>query len=319
MTTESVKSDGENRQENETRELVRAEMERGGLSQKQVARESNVSQTRLNQWLNGNYSGDNEAIAETMSQWLRTRTDRLSGRALMPDAPNWVGTHTARRVEESFIYAHMAGDVAVIYGGAGLGKTYTAEYYRKNNPNVWIATMTAASSSLPAALERIALAVGIREVPMGALRIEGAIIERVKGTGGLLIVDEAQHLTKTALEGIRGVQDATSIGLALMGNESVYTQLTGGARQAHFAQLFSRLGRKLRLNHPVSKDIDVILDAWNIKSSVREFCRSIARQNGALRGLTKTLRLASMMAAGEGVELAGDHVKTAWKELGVNV
>ena len=70
---------------------------------------------------------------------------------------------------------------------------------------------------------------------------------RVNGVRGLLIVDEAQHLSLRALETLRALHDATGAGLALMGNAVVYARLTGGRRAAEFAQLFSRVGKRVRL------------------------------------------------------------------------
>lgn len=46
----------------------------------------------------------------------------------------------------------------------------------------------------------------------------------------------------------------------------------------------------------------------------RALARGIARRPGGLRGLTKTLRLASMFA--DGVALAEAHLRAAWRDLG---
>ena len=105
--------------------------------------------------------------------------------------------------------------------------------------------------------------------------------------------------------------------MAFLGNETVYSRLTGGQRQAHFAQLFSRVGCRLRLVKPQKEDVGELLDAWNVQGRARDLCGKIAGQPGALRGLTKTLRLASMMAAGEGASaLDVEIIKAAWLDLG---
>ncbi len=316
MGLQAVNDDSTRLLHDDVRELVRAEMERGGMSQAQVAREAGINSARLSQWLAEKYQGDNGAVDVAMRTWLKARFERSSGVARLPEAPGWIPTATAKRIQAALFYAQMAGDIAVTYGGAGVGKTCTAMQYQRENPNVWIATMTPATSSLATCLERIALSVGIREVPQGALRIETAITSRIYGTGGLLVVDEAQHLSKAALEGVRSLHDLTQVGLAFLGNESVYAQLTGGSRQAHFAQLFSRVGRRLRLNTPEKEDVEALLDVWNVPGDARENCRQVARQHGALRGLTKMLRVASMMAAGESHLLSSEHIKAAWCDLG---
>ncbi len=62
-------------------------------------------------------------------------------------------------------------------------------------------------------LTRIAQTLGIRTT--GAVHvIEANIVERVRETRGLLVIDEAQHLTHRALDAVRSIHDAAGIGLA---------------------------------------------------------------------------------------------------------
>lgn len=236
----------------------------------------------------------------------------------LPTAPAWFSTPTAKRIEAGLMYAQTAGDIAVIHGGAGLGKTSTARWYASTRPNVWIAVMTPATCSLAPCLERVLEACGVRGQGGRAARLEEALRMRVNGVRGLLIVDEAQHLSLRALETLRALHDATGAGLALMGNAVVYARLTGGRRAAEFAQLFSRVGKRVRLTQVEDGDVDALLEAWGAKLSRPENFRkealAIARKPGGLRVLTKTLRLAALIAGGEAVERR--HVARAWNELG---
>lgn len=299
------------------KEAVRAEMNRLGLSQTKLAKESGVNQTRLSLWFAGKYSGDTEAVAMSLSRWLNSVQERDKEANRLNAAPEWKPTPTAKSIVGALRYAQRAGDIALVYGGAGVGKTYTARHYQENHPNVWVATMTPAMNTVAACLERIAFAVGLPEAQPSAVKTENAIVSRIESTGGLLVVDEAQHLPVSGLEAIRSVHDATGVGLALMGNESVYTRITGGTRQAHFAQLFSRVGYRVRLGSPTAGDVETLLAAWNIfESKSKNLCMEIAKQAGALRGLTKVLRLGSMMLAEDDKGLTFDHIQTAWADLG---
>ena len=80
------------------------------------------------------------------------------------------------------------------------------------------------------------------------------IVQRLQGTKGLLILDEAQHLMLPALESLRSIHDATACGLVLMGNEAVYSRLSG-RRSAEFAHLFSRVGMVLKLENPLPRTL----------------------------------------------------------------
>jgi len=205
----------------------------------------------------------------------------------------------------------------VIYGGAGLGKTVTLEHYRASNPSVWIATMAPDTKGVVSCLEEIAEAVGIREVPGGARKIARLIRKRIAGTRGLLVIDEAQHLCHRALDSIRSIHDATGVGVCLAGNEIVYAQLTGGTRAIGFAQLFSRVAKRVRLSKPTDADIAAILDAWQITDKdTRKFCMAIGKRPGALRGLSQTLRLASLFASNVGEPLSLPIIRDAWADLG---
>lgn len=287
-----------------------------GISESRLAREAGLSLQTVSAWLQGRYGkSDIASVEASLQSWVSRANE--SHEMDFTFIPGWVPTPTARRINNTFKYAHKMADISVIFGGAGIGKTITAEHYQGNNENVWLATMSASTSSVPACLERVAYAIGLATIPSSAARIEQAIIHRIKGSRGLLIVDEAQHLPMPCLDALRGIFDASGVGLAIMGNESVYTQLTGGSRKAHFAQLFSRIGKRERLTMPSPGDIDIIIDAWRIiQPKARTICHEIGLKAGALRMLTKVLRMARLMMLEDESELTYQTIKTAWSDLG---
>ncbi|WP_275100111.1 AAA family ATPase [Sedimenticola hydrogenitrophicus] len=296
-------------------DLVRVEMASAGLSQERASTEIGISGSALSQWLSGKYPSDPAELELKIRRWLDARTERARMTAALPTAPAWVETTTARRILAGLSYAQMAGDIAVVYGGAGLGKTKAARHYAIGHPNVWVATMTSSTNTLGPCLERVALACGLRPTNTRACRIEADLVERLEETNGLLIIDEAQHLNTRAIEALRGLHDATGVGLAIMGNEIIYTRITGGRRSAEFAQLFSRIGKRVRLTRPRKDDVEALLEAWGITArEEREAVLEIARSQGALRMVTKCLRLATLFAKGEGVNLR--HIRAAWRDLG---
>jgi DNA transposition AAA+ family ATPase len=287
------------------------------LSQTALSQLTGVGKARLSQWLNGVYKGSVPTIEESIRRWLDSRQTATTLEGQMPTAPEWVETPSARAVLSALSFAQMAEAVSVVYGGAGVGKTTTLARYKQQAPNVWVVTATPAVSAPGPILTRIAQALGIRST--GAVHmVEANIIERVRETRGLLVIDEAQHLTHRALDAIRSIHDAAGIGLALVGNEIVYSQLTGGSRSVGFAQLFSRVAKRVRLSRAKDADVTALLEAWGITDKeARQLCLGIGRRPGALRGLSQTLRLASMFAAASGTNRPGvEHIRDAWKDLG---
>lgn len=296
---------------------VRQVMEAEQLSQSSLSQLTGVGKARLSQWLNGVYKGNVAAVEESIRRWLESRQTATTLEGQMPTAPEWVETPTARAVLSALSFAQMAEAVSVVYGGAGVGKTTTLARYRQQAPNVWVVTASPAVAAPGPILTRIAQTLGIRST--GAVHvIEANIIERVRETRGLLVIDEAQHLTHRALDAIRSIHDAAGIGLALVGNEIVYSQLTGGSRSVGFAQLFSRVAKRVRLSRAKDADVAALLQAWGITDKeARQLCLGIGRRPGALRGLSQTLRLASMFAAASGTNRPTvEHIRDAWKDLG---
>ncbi|HKJ94928.1 MAG TPA: AAA family ATPase [Gammaproteobacteria bacterium] len=295
-------------------QIAELQRENPGLSRAEIARQSGISSARLSRYLNGSYPGDNAAVEAQLQRWIDSYHRRELEAEALPPAPWYVETPTSERITAALRYAQLAGDITVVYGGAGLGKTRTIENYRAHNPNVWIATMTPATATVVPALEEIAEALGIQATG-GAARIQRAIIRKLRGTMGLLIVDEAQHLGVQGLDAVRALHDATEVGLALCGNESVYARMTGGNRAAYLDRLFSRVGKRLYLRRVTHADVDTVINAWSVEAGeCRTLLHQIAAKPGGLRDLTKTLRLASMFAAGRGEKLCCQDIREAWAD-----
>ena len=286
-----------------------------GVSQNQIAKESGISTAALSGWLRGNYAGDAEAVGEKLETWAASRKRREEQVGMLTTV-SWIETETAKKIQPVLAYAQYAGDIAVVYGGAGVGKTRALRNYADTNPNVFLSMMSPANHGVSACLEEVAVSCGLKTIPQSALRISNMICGRVEGSHGLVIADEAQHLSTAALEQLRIVQEKTGIGLVLCGNETVYGRLTGGTRQAQFAQLFSRIGKRLRLNKPLKKDVASIAGAFGVSGREEvDMLYQISQKPGALRGVCKTLRLASMFSAGEGAAISEKHIAAAWKDL----
>ena len=281
---------------------TRAALAAGGLSQARAAQQIGLSDSALSQWLADKYRGQTAAVEAKVARWLDARAEQAALAAQLPAAPEYVETPAARRIAAALSWAQMAADLVVVYAGAGMGKTLAARAYAAERPNVWTATMTPAAQALGPCLERAAAACGLLPASarqVRAAQLEADLLERLHGSHGLLIVDEAQHLGARALEGLRSIHDGSGVGLALLGGESLYVRLTGGSRSAEYAQLFSRIGRRVRFSRAGQGDVDALLAAWGLSdAAVRAAALDIARRPGALRGLTKTLRLAALLASG---------------------
>ena len=168
-----------------------------------------------------------------------------------------------------------------------------------------------------AVLEYLAEAIGVPSRGMSTQQLSRSLTRRMTGSQGLILIDEAQHLTSQTLDQLRMFYDLADVGMALMGNEAVHARLEGGARAAQFAQLFSRVGMRLARPRALKGDIEQLMDAWDIAGKgERALLVQIAKRPGALRNLTKVLRMAHMLGSAEGAEaVAETHISMAWERL----
>ena len=296
------------------RQGVRDEMARRGLSIASAARVSGTKDSTLGAFLNGKYAGNNDPVARTLKTWLDSLTVEAISRLVVP-AARFVKTRTADAFMATLGHAQFVPDLVVIAGGAGVGKTTACEQYKRLNPNVWLITGEPSICNTFSVVKYLCDTVGVMET-MSDHRSR-TLVDKIVGTRGLIIVDEAQHLKTEALEQLRTIHDKAGIGLALVGNERVFSRMDGGGRAAEFAQLFSRIGMRVKRPRPLSQDVEAMLDSNEITGAKeRAFLRAVANKPGALRGMVKSLRMARMLAMGDGAEtVAMDHLKLAWGQL----
>jgi DNA transposition AAA+ family ATPase len=281
-----------------------------------AAKEAGISYQTFAAWLAGTYAGRNDSVLEKVRIWLDARRTKQSIRAVMPKAPAFVETQTAEAIITVLEHAQHAPDVVVITGLSGIGKTMACEAYKQRSPSVWMVTCEPCFTSPRAVLGRIVEEFFTTE-KFSSSRVSGVIVKRVRGSGGLLIVDEAQNLSSQALDQLRTIHDLAGIGVAFVGNPTIYSRLEGDGRQSQFAQLYSRVGMRLDRKTVLKRDIDALLDAWGVTGAAeRKLLHTITRKPGALRSMRQTLRLAFMRAASDGRSAVQvSDVTASWQQI----
>lgn len=274
-----------------------------------LARELGISTSTLSQVKNGTYIAETTAIEEKMSAWLDMRAQK----SVVTD-PGFVMTETARQIQADISFANATNSIVVIHGASGVGKTKAAADYQRRNPNVWMITASPSRATMTECLYELAMALGMEQAPRLRGPLARAIRRRLAGTEGLLIVDEADHISYDTLEELRILAEEAEIGMVLIGNSKVYTQLTGGSRSEDFARLFSRIAKKRALTKTKREDVRAVARAWDISGDDELATMiQIAERPGGLRLLNKTLRLSLTAANGEPINNA--LLRRAFKEL----
>ncbi|EEQ9433259.1 AAA family ATPase [Escherichia coli] len=283
---------------------------------KQIALESGLSTGTISSFINDKYNGDNERVSQMLQRWL----EKYHAVAELPEPPRFVETQTVKQIWTSMRFASLTESIAVVCGNPGVGKTEAAREYRRTNNNVWMITITPSCASVLECLTELAFELGMNDAPRRKGPLSRALRRRLEGTQGLVIIDEADHLGAEVLEELRLLQESTRIGLVLIGNHRVYSNMTGGNRTVEFARLFSRIAKRTAINKTKKADVKAIADAWQINGENElELLQQIAQKPGALRILNHSLRLAAMTAHGKGERVNEDYLRQAFRELDLDV
>lgn len=300
------------------RSATREFMSVNGLSQSVVAREVGIGDSTVSQFLSGNYKGDVHAMAQKVSRWLSSKHEEALVASKAPPEPTFTRTETAESVLGVLRSAQALGDMGLVIGAPGVGKTAAVKQYVATSTRVALATASPAIKTATAILQRLLATRG--ELPRVGSRISKLDLtlkaREILGPGWLVIVDEGQHLDMDALEELRAIHDASGCGLVLVGNETVLSRIEGKERDAGYAQLFSRAGVRVKIKGSTANDInDVVASMGLTDKGVIDAAQSIGAKDN-LRVAVKVLRRAIMTANGARENLNQTHVRLAYRQLG---
>lgn len=294
------------------RDEVVALARRHNMTKTAVTKRAGISPSTFWGWFDGTYKGVIANVSDQVARFLESFAEQNAAASRFPQAPGWLETPTARKVEDALMFAQMAPEMVVIVLGAGMGKSLTAEAFVARTPHAWLVTMRPTTASVNNMLRELCEVFGITERDPAKLdRAIGAKLKR-NGRHTLLVIDEAQNLTDQAVNQLRSYLDLYGVGIALLGNEELYGRFGGTSVKPAYAQLHSRFGLRLRQLQPADGDVEVLLDAWGLEDvQIRKLMHAVAKKPGALRHVTKVLQLGSMIAMGANRPLAIEDVKAA--------
>lgn len=307
---------------------VRAVMASDKLSQANLARETEVPDSTLSQYLNGKYPNETGRAdtAGKLRRWLMARVEARKIRKRVPVEPAYIELEGSEAIIDVLAYARETGDMVLETGMPGVCKTSAARQYAGATPRVWYAAMDTTTSGVPTMLLEILAAMGAPDAVGTPQKLIQKICAMAMVAKGLIIIDEAQHLSPKALEALRSINDRTKnagqpLGIAVLGNEVAYSAVGPTGGKAAFAQVSSRFAHRNFIQSPLNRDAGRLAQAWADvnQEAVTEvelaFCREIARRPGGLRNIEKTMRKAIITARGGDEPLSIEHLRSAYETL----
>lgn len=276
---------------------LHAVLGRTGLSRNAVARRIGVSPTTLSQWLSGKYPGDAQATEAKVARWLHTQreSERHSLAAAGLDAHRDLAL--TGEVLATLAHAQAVGDVVLVHGVSGAGKSWGARHYCRTHSSSYYVSMTCAVRTLSGLLGRVSAAVGVPAEHRSALEAETAVVEQLQGRHALLVIDEAHHLSARLLDELRCIRDLAGCGLALVGDQSVRMTL------ARCPQIVGRIAIRLERRIPSEADVAALVCGVlgrEVGAAERKAAMAAARRPGGLHALRRLLERAWLAARVEG-------------------
>jgi DNA transposition AAA+ family ATPase len=199
-------------------------MNRLGLSQRAAAAQIDVSHSALSTWFSGNYKGSNDAIDGKVKQWLE-RCKEVAESPMPEDErfPVTVETDVYTAVTSALRSCHLKGKMGVVVAPSGSGKTRSVKDYVARNSGVMLIEC---HHSFPARQVLYAIAAACGVEARGAIHeMLVSVCDRLRGSGRMLVLDEAEHLKPAVLDVVRRMNDWAGIGIVYVGLPRFLAQL----------------------------------------------------------------------------------------------
>lgn len=169
------------------------------LTDASVAKRMGISSAQISNWRRvlkgGTYPGDMGAFIGQVWQFLAIRPDRKGA----PLRPSFHQTHMATEILSLLHRAHEGGEIGLILGPPGLGKSRTCREYVKNSKAAMhIEVASAFSPSVIISQICDWLGTSAKGSPQEVFAAAWSHLKR-KGDQWLIVIDQAHRLSKPAL------------------------------------------------------------------------------------------------------------------------
>jgi DNA transposition AAA+ family ATPase len=287
--------------------------EEKGSSQIALGRAIGVSGPVISQLLQKNYKGDVQKVCRQVLDYLELEEQRDQ----LFTSPYFVKTKQATDVLLVCSMAHKYRFLGLVLARAGLGKTTALREYRANHSNVVMITGSTWNCSRGAIATLLGREVRISSTYSTLTDIIELIIHKL-GSGALVIIDEAQHLPRETLDGIRYINDMAGVGVVLSGTLQVATRLVDKRVGINYEQIASRVGIRRTLSEKIIReDVRRIISQaiTNPEDEIIDYCWQKANSPGGYRTMMRYAQVALAMSEARKEIPHLKHFQAAEKEL----
>lgn len=253
---------------------LRAFMERRDISQGLVGKSVGFSPAVISAWLGNKYKGDVEGIENAIRQYLDLESQREEAATIQLKV---LVTTAFAEIVNGLNMARQKKAIISITGAPGVGKTTAVKDYSRKHSEVILVEVDHSFTSRDLFVE---LCETLGLVTTGSLHnLHKRVVEKLRGSGRLVIIDEAEYLPRLALDMLRRLRDFADIPIALVGMPRLNENVQGDRN--NFAQLSSRMRMRRRVGGLTTADEEMIIREYlgKVTDDVVEALRKYAKGN----------------------------------------
>jgi len=256
-----------------------------------VARATRRAQQTISDYLLGRFDGNSERLERTLDGFLK----RQELRPTPTFKPVFAWTSVAEDISSALLQAQIEGDMLLIFGASGVGKSEAAKAYCQREHNAVLLTANASWTSKALVME-LAKALELDRIGKSLSDTVTEISNALENSGRIIIVDEADYICARGLEIMRQIHDQSRAAIAFVGMAQFYATLKRGDSRHSFTQIYNRLGNIVQVNEVTRDDLLAIIP--DAKPSVIKFLHD--HTSGCARAAVKLYQRALRYAGASG-------------------
>lgn len=210
-----------------------------------LSKATTIPSGTISQILNSKYPSSPTRQLNTMLATLQVEKERTQS-----GTPGYVEGSVHRLLQVVCDRTRQHCNFGVITGYVGVGKTRTLAEYRERTPLTLLVQVS--PNMTPGVLMTELLEQLGNAVPAGLDRKFRELVRVLKGSNYLLIADEAEKMSGSALEHLRRIRDMAQVGVVLAGTEKLTNLIK--PQHGNFDQIRSRVGMWPMTIQRISRD-----------------------------------------------------------------
>ena len=213
-------------------------MQLNSVSQNALSRALGINPSAISTFRKGEYKGNNEELARKlklyMDNFIAKKSDSRN------EAIKVFSSNDKKMADFVINEAYIDGQIALITGEAGSGKSTIVKEYVATHPNAILIEATLHTTA-KVLLEILSEKLGITHARSLHDRVVAISLE-LRKRDVIILIDEAEHLPLRALEDLRRIWDFSQCPIVLVGTEILLKNLMG--KNGELRQLYSRIDGK---------------------------------------------------------------------------